>query len=146
MQLQKTVRALNRIKLRSHVLSAVIKIVRALMFGLVAVALWAIIKPEAQLEQVCLGLLAVVATLILSNWRSRTRISETDVVLSLEIDHQETSTPAASLREQGNASPEWSNILGNTKGDLRRYEGHRLIILLSTLLIPAIIIRKSLRD
>lgn len=131
--------------LRGELLIFTLRAVRAIILAVLALNIWAFIKPESPREQLIVGLLSLVFFMALGlRWRSR-KINADSLLKTLEVRYEKIKRSAFALRSEASENYVWQPVfekeLKETKKDGRRRFLHHA----STLVVPTILLAISLQ-
>lgn len=132
---------LNRVKRRSSLLRATIRLARAFILAGVTVSIWSLVRPGEELTQLALGTLVLVLALAAALRRMRRqRIAIDALGLALEMRYGKSTGKALDTTRPDEALPdEWRPHVEGEIAELRRYEGRRNLALASTLVLPMLV-------
>lgn len=134
---------LNRAQRNFANLGLILLFLRALFIAIITIAVWAMILPQNEVEQISLGILTLAsvffASLKCSNHRSRTK-QDDDLLLALEIEYGLNHTTALTNLNRNQQIPEsWKVSLDDFYQKFIRYERKRYLALASSLTLPLLI-------
>lgn len=136
-----SVLALNRIKRRATLIAFLLRCLRAAVLSVMTVALWAQIRPNEELEQLSLGVLAFALSLLAG---LRTRIDHAidakSLVLALEMRYG-ANQPSSLTALPSNAPvpADWAGAMRAFRAELKHFERARNLALASSLVLPLIL-------
>lgn len=138
--LSSTLSALKVIKRRAHLANTLLCCLRAAAMAAAALSIWSLVSPTAEFEQLALGTLAFVVTIV-SDIRKGRHSAHTialgDLALSLEMKHATTTQTPLSMQLPDNELPtEWRQPVAKEVAELKDFEWARNLALASTLLLP----------
>ena len=132
------IQALNRIKITGYRISALIRFCRSLILAVMTIALWSLIRPEDELTQLGLGLMALILSWAfpLDRWKKR-YIEPRDFILGLEMNYgKEIKTPISTESLTETLPEGWLSAIEAEKNALIYFEKKRQSALASSLLLP----------
>lgn len=133
------VAALNRIKRVSTLSSFLLRTLRSAAVAVMTVSIWALVRPEQELEHLALGAVAFAIALIAGMRTSRhdRRIDAADFLLAMEMQHGKAhAAPLTGLSPDAALPDDWRPHVDAFRQDLVRFELGRNLALATSLVLP----------
>lgn len=133
------VAALNRVKRVSTLSSFVLRTLRSAVVAVMTVSIWALVRPEEELEHLALGAIAFAIALIAGMRTSRhdRRIDAADFLLAMEMQHGKAhAAPLTGLTPDAALPDDWRPHVAAFRKDLVRFELGRNLALATSLILP----------
>lgn len=142
-ELVTTINRANWIKRLSYGAGLCLRLVRSLLLAAILVSLWSYLKPTAENEQLILGTLLFIGMVYLSLTKRPNKIKAQDFLLALEMKYPQKKHAAFRLAKtypDDHVAHEWQDALDQELNGLKRLEMHTLLSLLSTVVLPLVIL------
>lgn len=120
----------------------ILVILQALIIAITAISLWTLISPQNDLEQIYLGFLTFVATIIASFKKTNKseELKHNDLLLALEMQYgRDHSAPLTSISPEDQIPDSWNKQLKDIHTNLVVHERKRYLALASSLILPVLI-------
>ena len=133
---------LNRIRRLSRFGFLLLKVIRALLMAAVMLAVWSLVRPGEEGEQLVLSFLVFLVGMAFNARRVAMPISAGSVLSALEIRHPDAVIPPFRLREQPLSDEVrrlWEPFLDDDFRSMQAFETKRLTHLFTTMVIPAVL-------
>lgn len=136
------VSGLNRVKRTSAVISYTLSILRSISIAIMTVSLWAVVRPQEELEQFVLGCVAFIISMIASiKTRSVDKpINIQEFALALEIQEgQQHKQSITTLDANATVPDDWKRSFLEFHKRLVAFERERNLSLASSLILPLVL-------
>jgi hypothetical protein len=133
------VAALNRVKRVSALSGFILRTLRSAAVAVMTVSIWALVRPQEELEHLALGAIAFAIALIagLRGSRHDRRIDAPDFLLAMEMQHGKAhASPLTGLTPDAALPDDWRAHVAAFRQDLVRFELGRNLALATSLVLP----------
>jgi hypothetical protein len=133
------VAALNRVKRVSALSGFILRTLRSAAVAVMTVSIWALVRPQEELEHLALGAIAFAIALIagLRGSRHDRRIDAPDFLLAMEMQHGKAhAAPLTGLTPDAALPDDWRAHVAAFRQDLVRFELGRNLALATSLVLP----------
>ena len=137
--LASAVARLNRVKHISAFIGFGLRTLRSTTLAVMTLSVWAIVRPQEELEQIVLGCITFFVTFIMSFFSGRIdrSIQPKELALALEMQHGRQHQQAlTNFATDVFLSEDWQESIDLFHADLVRFESKRNLSLASSLIIP----------